>query len=118
MTSALEEAKSHFSSRTNKHIDVPEWKMKVFFSDMMTIRQRDRIFNRDDGRPTTGFVASARTVMLMALGEDGKRLFSDTDLHALQHEVDQSVVMRIATAILEATGQSRTPTEQIDDSKN
>ena len=124
MHPALDTAKAHFSGAPLDHLDVPEWgeeperPLRVFFRSKMTIRERDRLYNKPEGGSYTGFATMARCVALMALDERGKRLFNELDdLHALTYEVDQAIVTRIAARILMVTGQTIPVGDQVDAQK-
>lgn len=96
--SILDKAKEHFSGLETQSLAVPEWDVEVYWRPW-TIAERQKVWGaiKQSGRDTE---LPARVLIVKALDKDGKNLYSLGDLRALTHEVDFSVVERIATSIL------------------
>jgi len=99
--SVLDKAKGHYRELGRKCIKVPEWGEPgspfLVYASPMTVGQRDRV--NDAGNTGT---ASMLVDVLLEKAEDkqGVKLFTPDDRHGLTHEVDSSVVSRIALSIL------------------
>lgn len=94
----LDQAKEHFSGLETQSINVPEWGHEVYWRPW-TISERQKVWGaiKQSGREAE---LSARVLITKALDRDGKNLYSIGDLRTLCHEVDSSVVERVALSII------------------
>lgn len=101
---AIERVKSHFSQNKGSHVDVPEWGSKgqpfKIFYDPMTPYQRKRLAVENGSFDAEMFV---EILIMKAQDENGEKLFSDADRHALLTEADGAIIGRIALAITAPT---------------
>lgn len=123
MSGVLDRAKAHYASLDRGSIEIEEWgengKPLVVTWVPLTVAERRRIYRSKTGQDADGATAVVRTVMLKACDKDGNRLFSEMDERALSTEVDSSILMRIASAILDLQdGVEATVDDQVDAEKN
>lgn len=104
----LDNARAHFASIGLRHKDVPEWgerdaegkvvkPLRVFWYPMtLAEKQKARTLAESEGR-----VLSLADVLLMkALGEDGKPMFTLDDKHFLRHKVHPDVLADLVIEIM------------------
>lgn len=129
MSSILDRAKAHYADQPRREIKVPEWGdhdgPAVITWSPLTVRDRERIYAADEkGRAPAGGIVILRAVIIKACDASGNKLFDGMAEHDLRHAVDGEIVGRIANAILfdagltEASGESRSVTDQVDAAKN
>ncbi len=104
--SALQNALTHFKSKLAgelKKIAVPEWNIDVYYRGTSSMATEAKILSlTTSGKTAEGLVES---IVQKAMDEDGKRLFKDTDRATLMHEADPQVLIKVATALNNATSE-------------
>lgn len=99
---AIDHAKRHFSARTTRIIEVPEWadesgKPLLVYATPITLAERQKLLNRARDNSLDMMVYA---LIYKAQNEQGDPLFTLEHKHALMHEVDPDVVTRVAGEIL------------------
>ena len=94
----LAKAKTHWREKLvapMESVVVPEWDTTIFFRPT-TLAQRNTIFRyANDG----SLESLAQTLIIRALDEDGKRLFSNADKKDLMEKIDPDVIANVVTAM-------------------
>ncbi len=94
----LAKAKTHWRDKLvapMESVVVPEWDTTIFFKPT-TLAQRNTIFRYvNDG----SLESLVQTLIIRALDEDGKRLFSNADKKDLMEKVDPDVIVNIISAM-------------------
>lgn len=94
----LAKAKTHWREKLvapMESVVVSEWDTTIFFRPT-TLAQRNTIFRyANDG----SLESLAQTLIIRALDEDGKRLFSNADKKDLMEKVDPDVIANVVTAM-------------------
>jgi len=94
----LATAKTHWREKLvapMESVVVPEWDSTIFFKPT-TLAQRNTIFRYvNDG----SLESLVQTLIIRALDEDGKRLFSNADKKDLMEKVDPDVIVNVITAM-------------------
>ena len=94
----LANAKTHWREKLvapMESVVVPEWDATIFFKPT-TLAQRNTIFRYvNDG----SLESLVQTLIIRALDEDGKRLFSNADKKDLMEKVDPDVIVYVITAM-------------------
>ncbi len=101
----LANAEAHFRSRLGgelRSLDVPEWgedgtPLKIYFKSLINFKAQEKIYSLvNEGKSSE---AVCQTLIIRALDEDGKHLFTDRDKEKLMRFVDPEVVARIVSAM-------------------
>ena len=104
MTNVIENATAHFRNKIGgkmAHVEVPEWKAKVYYKTVSTLKDESRIVElTQQGKTVEALVES---IIVRARNEDGSKMFSVADKPALMNEVDPSVIIRVASEMNNAT---------------
>jgi len=94
----LATAKTHWRGKLvapMQKVVVPEWDTTIFFKPT-TLAQRNTIFKYvNDG----SLESLVQTLIIRALDEDGKRLFSNAYKKDLMEQVDPDVIVNVITAM-------------------
>jgi hypothetical protein len=94
----LAKAKTHWREKLvapMESVAVSEWDTVIFFKPT-TLSQRNTIFRYvNDG----SLESLVQTIIIRALDEDGKRLFSNADKKDLMDKVDPDVIVNVITAM-------------------
>ena len=94
----LAKAKTHWRDKLvapMESVVVPEWDTTIFFKPT-TLAQRNTIFRYvNDG----SLESLVQTLIIRALDEDGKRLFSNADKKDLMEKVDPDVIVNVVSAM-------------------
>ena len=94
----LAKAKTHWRDKLvapMESVVVPEWDTTIFFKPT-TLAQRNTIFRYvNDG----SLESLVQTLIIRALDEDGKRLFSNADKKDLMDKVDPDVIVNVVSAM-------------------
>lgn len=100
----LQKALTHFKSKLAgelKKINVPEWDTDVYYRGTSSMATEAKILSlTTSGKTAEGLVES---IVQKAMDENGKRLFRDADRVTLMHEADPQVLIKVATALNNAT---------------
>jgi|TARA_R100000951_G_scaffold115592_1_gene124186 hypothetical protein len=98
---AIERAKEHFAEQDVKVIEVPEWgneneALKIY-SKPLTLSETSKLYkmSKDDDLTMMAYV-----LIYKALDENGDKLFDLSDKRALLNDVDQQVLVDVATQIM------------------
>jgi len=98
---AIERAKEHFAQQDVKVIEVPEWgnedeSLKIY-SKPLTLSETSKLYkmSKDDDLTMMAYV-----LIYKALDENGDKLFDLSDKRALLNDVDQQVLVDVATQIM------------------
>ncbi len=84
-----------------KKINVPEWDTDVYYRGTSSMATEAKILSlTTSGKTAEGLVES---IVQKAMDENGKRLFRDADRVTLMHEADPQVLIKVATALNNAT---------------
>ena len=106
MSSVLENAKSHFKSKLSgelQKISVPEWKTDIFYKGTYPFAVESKIIElQAQGKTVEALVES---IVNKALDPDGKPMFHKFDKVTLMNEADPQVLIRVATALNNATSE-------------
>jgi hypothetical protein len=102
--SVLENAKEHFKGRLTgelRKMSVPEWKTDIYYKPSYSFAAEAKIIElQQQGKTVDALVES---ILVKALDPEGKPMFTKFDRNALMHEVDPSILIRIATELNSAT---------------
>jgi len=94
----LAKAKTHWRDKLvapMESVVVPEWDTTIYFKPT-TLAQRNTIFRYvNDG----SLESLVQTLIIRALDEDGKRLFSNADKKDLMEKVDPDVIVNVVSAM-------------------
>ena len=99
--SAIDKAKDHFNSIEVKVIEIPEWsdENEVFkiYAKPLTLGEMSKLqkYAKNDD-----VALMAYCLIHKCLDADGNKMFDLSDKHDLMHNVDQTIVTRIATEIM------------------
>jgi hypothetical protein len=99
--SAIDQVKAHFSRLSVRAIEVPEWgedgKPLVMYVKPTTLAEKATLYQigEDHGMAQK----NAHNIVMKALNAQGEKLFSIEDKHALMHEADAGVVLRVVLEI-------------------
>ena len=110
MSNVLSKATSHFKSKLSgelQKISVPEWETDVYYKSTYPFVIESKIIElQGQGKTVEALVES---VITKALDPEGKPMFSKFDKNTLMNEVDPQVLIRIATAVNNATTDYQNP---------
>lgn len=101
--SVIEKATAQFREKLSgelQSIEVPEWgepdkPLKIYYKAAINFRSQEKIFALVNASKSSEAVC--QTLIIRALDADGKRLFKQTDMPNLMHEVDPEIVASIVT---------------------
>lgn len=96
MAGLIDQAVAHFSSKSVRELDVPEWGVKLFAKNM-SLDDKAKWFARADG-DTTDYLLYA--LIFGTTDEKGEPVFSIGDKHKLRNKSDPDVVGRIANWVI------------------
>ena len=94
----IDAAVSHFSSKTVRSIEVPEWETTLYAKNL-TLEDRAKWFRRSDG-DTTDFLIYA--LIFGLTDEKGEPVFTIEDKQSLRRSVDPTIVNKLADFVLES----------------
>lgn len=98
--SVINKAKGHFRDQLAgdlNSIEVPEWETTVFFKNVSTFAQEQKILElHAKGELVAALV---ETLVQKSLDKNGKRMFSNADKDVLMREVDPNIIIRICTEL-------------------
>lgn len=94
----IDKIKAEYSAASTQRIHVPEWDTDIYFKRLTTEELDVSESETPDGVSATH--SNARLVVLKALDESGKRLFSNADADALISSADPKVINRIASEMV------------------
>ena len=98
---AIERAKTHFAEQDVKVIKVPEWGEEdnplEIYSKPLTLSETSKLYkmSKNDDLAMMAYV-----LIYKALDENGDKLFTLDDKGSLLNNVDQEVLVRVATQIM------------------
>ena len=99
--SAIDNAKKHFAEQDVKVIEVPEWgdenqSLKIY-SKPLTLAETSKLYkmSKEDDLTMMAYV-----LIYKALDENGDKLFDLSDKRALLNDVDQQILVDVATQIM------------------
>lgn len=98
----IEKIKAEYASVAKQSVHVPEWDVDIYFKRITTEELDVSAAETPDGVSATH--SNARLVVLKALDENGKRLFSNEDAPALVSSADPKVINRIAAEMVKVRG--------------
>ena len=105
--SAIEAATGHFKNRLNGDLGkyhCEEWGIDLFYKSTSSLAVENKIMAfQQQGKTAEALVES---VISKALDKNGERLFKQTDRATFLHEVDPSVIVKIATVLNNANADS------------
>lgn len=92
----LENATKHFRAKISgnlKSIEVPEWETKIYFKDVITLKEQSKLVElATQGKTVEALV---ETLITKARNEDGTRMFQIADKVVFMNEVDPQVLIRV-----------------------
>ena len=98
---AIERAKTHFAEQDVKVIKVPEWGEEdsplEIYAKPLTLAETSKLYKMSKNDDLT---MMAYVLIYKALNSDGEKLFGLDDKNALLHNVDQEVLVNVATQIM------------------
>lgn len=101
MSRAIENAMAHFKEVLGQGlkgpINVPEWKLDIYYKPATTFQQEAKIVELTSQGKTVEALVEA--LIIRALDGEGKPLFARTDKPELMRAVDPGVIMRVMTEI-------------------
>lgn len=105
--SIKEKALAHFKSKLagdmNK-LHVEEWDCDIYYRSTSSMSTEAKILKlTTEGKTAEALVES---IVQKSLDADGKRVFHDTDRSHLMNEVDPTVLVKVATALNNASSDS------------
>jgi hypothetical protein len=96
----LENATKHFRTKLSgnlKSIEVPEWSTKIYYKDVITLKEQAKLIELATTGKTTE--ALVETLITKARNEDGTRMFQTADKVVFMNEVDPEVLIRVVSEI-------------------
>lgn len=94
----MESATQHFKEQLSGEllqVEVPEWNATIWFKPAFTFAQQEKIIQlSNDGKMVEALV---ETLIVRALDQEGKRLFTHASKTRLMNEVDPNVIIRVVT---------------------
>ncbi len=106
MSNVLDNAKQHFKGKLTgelRKMKVEEWKTDIYYKPSYSFAAEGKIIElQQQGKTVEALVES---ILVKALDPEGKPLFSKFDRNTLMHEVDPTVLIRIATELNSATSE-------------
>lgn len=104
MSQVLENIKGHFKSKLNGDllkITVPEWQTDVYYKAVYSFAVESKIIDlQSQGKTVEALVES---IINKALTPDGKPMFHKFDKAILMNEADPSTLIKVASALNNAT---------------
>ena len=98
--SVLDKATAHFRNKVGgdmKHIYVPEWDVKIYFKNAITLRDQSRLIElSQQGKTVEALVES---LIVKARNEDGTKMFTTVEKMVFMNEVDPTVIIRVVGEI-------------------
>lgn len=92
----LDNATKHFREKISgnlKSIEVPEWATKIYFKDVITLKEQSKLVElATQGKTVEALV---ETLITKARNEDGTRMFNPADKVVFMNEVDPQVLIRV-----------------------
>jgi hypothetical protein len=108
----LENATKHFRAQLSsalKSIEVPEWETKIYFKDVITLKEKSKLIELAQAGKTTE--ALVETLITKARNEDGTRMFQTADKVVFMNEVDPQILVRV---VGEMNNVERASTEDVE----
>ena len=93
---AIDLVREHFNSLGTKRIEVPEWKLVIFFSPM-TLAEKNRVYKKSVASDMDLLVD---ILIMKATDEAGKKLFTIEHRPTLLNKADSNVVARVANEMI------------------
>ena len=104
MSNIIKNAKEHFKAKLNgelKKVAVEEWKQDIYYKGTYSFATESKIIElQQQGKTAEALVES---IIQKALTPEGKAMFTEFDRQTLMHDVDPSVLIKIATVFNGAT---------------
>lgn len=104
MSQVLENIKGHYKAKLNGEllkITVPEWKTDVYYKSVYSFAVESKIIElQSQGKTVEALVES---IINKALTPEGKPMFHKFDKTTLMNEADPSVLIKVASALNNAT---------------
>lgn len=98
---AIERAKSHFAEQDVKVIEVAEWgeenKPLKIYAKPLTLAETSKLYKMSKNDDLT---MMAYVLIYKALDENGDKLFTLDDKGSLLNNVDQEILVKVATQIM------------------
>jgi hypothetical protein len=92
----LENATKHFRTKLSgnlKSIEVSEWETKIYFKDVITLKEQSKLVElATQGKTVEALV---ETLITKARNEDGTKMFQSADKVVFMNEVDPNVLIRV-----------------------
>ena len=109
MSNVLDNIKGHFKQKLNGEllkITVPEWKTDIYYKPVYSFAVESKIIDlQTQGKTVEALVES---IINKALNPDGKPIFHKFDKVTLMNEADPTTLIKVATALNNATSEYRT----------
>lgn len=105
----LDNATKHFRAKLGgalKSLDVPEWETKIYFKDVITLKEQSKLVELAQAGKTTE--ALVETLITKARNEDGTKMFQTADKIVFMNEVDPQILVRVVGGMNEV---AEMPTE-------
>ncbi|MAJ58117.1 MAG: hypothetical protein CMI74_08685 [Candidatus Pelagibacter sp.] len=106
MSKVLDNIKGHFKNKLNGELlktTVPEWKTDIYYKPVYSFAVESKIIElQTQGKTVEALVES---IVNKALDPDGKPMFHKFDKVTLMNEADPQVLIRVATALNNATSE-------------
>jgi hypothetical protein len=92
----LDNATKHFRAKISgnlKSIEVPEWETKIYFKDVITLKEQSKLVElATQGKTVEALI---ETLITKSRNEDGSKMFQAADKVVFMNEVDPSVLIRV-----------------------
>lgn len=99
--SAIDKAKKHYKTQIERDLcgplHVPEWDLNVYYRNTMTMGQQSQILDLHQQNKLGE--ATIMLLIIRALDEEGKPLFSKMDKTELMRATDSDIISRIVGEI-------------------
>ena len=105
--SAIEVATGHFKNRLNGDLGkykCDEWGIDIYYKSTSSLSVENKIMALQQQNKTAE--ALIESVISKALDKHGEKMFKPTDRATFLHEVDPSVIVKIATVLNNANADS------------
>jgi len=99
MSKLIETAVEHFSNKTVRKIEIPEWGVSVFAKNL-TLDDKAKMLRRSDSDNTDFMIY---TLIFGLVDEQGEPVFTIEDKVSLRKKVDPDVVTRVASFVLNSS---------------
>ncbi len=104
----IETAIAHFSNKSIRSMEVPEWGVTVYAKNL-TLDDKAKIYARSDGNSAEYVIYG---VIFGLMDSQGEQVFTLEDKTALKKQVDPEIVSRLSNFVFNNEGKSEAEREK------